>query len=161
MAQHISEQERNVVGSALKRPVYQGQPVNPLNDVRTYISNEGGTIHLNPEGVEFSLPLDPDAIKWYTDTIIKPLVQQAAQESADKAIRQFMEANPPIAEVQPRTRAKTGNKWVINRDSEGAIASIYTMKDTPQKEPQSTNPAISLRLPDKTNIDREHISYDA
>ena len=71
VAQHIPEQERDVVGSALKGPVYQGQPVSSLYDVDTYIvlvTLPRGTIHLNPEGVEFSLPLDPDAI---TSTSIK------------------------------------------------------------------------------------------
>ena len=47
MAQHMSEQERNVVGSALKGPVYQGQPVNHKNNVDTDIdfAMQGGTIH--------------------------------------------------------------------------------------------------------------------
>ena len=47
MAQHMSEQERNVVGSALKGPVYQGQPVNHKNNVDTDIdfAIQGGTIH--------------------------------------------------------------------------------------------------------------------
>jgi len=62
LAQHIPEQERNVVGSALKGPVYQGQPVNTEKDVNMDIdiaTIARGTIHLNPKGVEFSLPLDP------------------------------------------------------------------------------------------------------
>ena len=65
LAQHIPEQERDVVGSALWKPVYQGQPVSSKNDVKTNIdiAIARGTIHLNPEGVEFSLPLDPDDIR--------------------------------------------------------------------------------------------------
>ena len=52
------------MGSALWKPVYQGQPVSSKNDVKTNIdiAIARGTIHLNPEGVEFSLPLDPDDI---------------------------------------------------------------------------------------------------
>ena len=105
---------------------------------------------------------DTEFIKWYTETIIKPSIQQAARDSADKAIRQFIEANPERTEVQtlgektPRTRAKTG-KWEITRDSEGAIVSIETMKNTPQKE-QSTKSPIRLLLPDdKINTWKEHI----
>ena len=47
MAQHMSEQERNAVGSALKGPVYQGQPVNHKNNVDTDkgFAMQGGTIH--------------------------------------------------------------------------------------------------------------------
>ena len=47
VAQHMSKQERNVVGSALKGPVYQGQPVNHKNNVDTDIdfAMQGGTIH--------------------------------------------------------------------------------------------------------------------
>jgi len=43
----MSEQERDVVGSALKGPVYQGQPVNLKNSVNTDIdfAMQGGTIH--------------------------------------------------------------------------------------------------------------------
>lgn len=102
---------------------------------------------------------DTEFIKWYTETIIKPSIESAARESVEKAIRQFMEANPR-AEVQtlgPKTarpRAKTGN-WMIIRDSEGAIMSIETVKDTPQKE---TKPSISLTSSDKINTWKEHIS---
>ena len=47
LAQHIPEQERDVVGSALKGPVYQGQPVNHKNNVDTDIdfAMQEGTIH--------------------------------------------------------------------------------------------------------------------
>lgn len=84
---------------------------------------------------------DTEFIKWYTETIIKPSIQQAARESAQNAIRQFMEANPrtEMQTLEPKTtkpRAKPGN-WMITRDSEGAIMSIEAVKDTPQKEPQS------------------------
>ena len=54
-----------VVGSALRKSLSKGQPVISKNDVKTNIDIAAiarGTIHLNPEGVEFSLPLDPDAI---------------------------------------------------------------------------------------------------
>ena len=104
---------------------------------------------------------DIEFIKWYTETIIKPSIQQAARESAQNAIRQFMENQRAEAEVQTlgsktaMPRAKTGN-WMITRDSEGAIVSIETMKNTPQKEPQSIKPAISLCLPDKINMGGEH-----
>lgn len=110
---------------------------------------------------------DTEFIKWYTETIIKPSIESAARESADKAIRQFMEANTErtgtelqtLGEKAPRTKAKPGNKWEITRDSEGAIVSIETMKNTPQKETQSLKPTISLRLPeDRINISKEHIS---
>ena len=106
---------------------------------------------------------DTEFIKWYTETIIKPSIQQAARESAQNAIRQFMEANPrtemqTLESKTTKPRAKPGN-WMITRDSEGAIMSIEAVKDTPQKEPQSIKPTISLRLPeDRINISKEHIS---
>jgi len=108
---------------------------------------------------------DTEFIKWYTETIIKPSIESAARESADKAIRQFMEMNPrtemqTLGSKTAMPKAKTGN-WMITRDSEGAIMSIETVKDTPQKE-QSTKPTISLRLPeDRINISKEHIFHDA
>ncbi len=83
---------------------------------------------------------DIEFIKWYTETIIKPSIQQAARESADKAIKQFMDSNPktetqiqtlgPKTTKQPQPQPKTvpGN-WVITRDAEGAIMSIETDKE--------------------------------
>ena len=57
LAQHIPEQERNVMGSALRKSLSQGQPVNPENNVDTDIdfAMKGDTIH-SSERV-FSTPL--------------------------------------------------------------------------------------------------------
>ena len=66
VAQHIPEQERDVVGSALWKPVYQGQPVNHVNNVNTDIDIahiSRGMIHPWPKGAGFSLPLDPTNYK--------------------------------------------------------------------------------------------------
>ncbi len=97
---------------------------------------------------------DIEFIKWYTETIIKPSIQQAARESADKAIKQFMDSNPKtetqtqIQTLGPKTlkqpKAIPGN-WVITRDEEGAIMSIETDKEIPQKQPKPrTTPTIKL-----------------
>jgi hypothetical protein len=86
---------------------------------------------------------DTEFIKWYTETIVKPSIQQVAREAADKAIKQFMEANPRT-EVQAlgsktaKPRAKTG-VWMITRDSEGAITSIETVKDVQPKSQKDIN----------------------
>lgn len=106
---------------------------------------------------------DIEFIKWYTETIIKPSIQQAARESADKAIKQFMEANPKtetqIQTLGPKTikqpKAVPGN-WVITRDEEGAIMSIETDKEIPQK--QSKSP---VQQTIKINTRKDYISNDA
>ncbi len=103
-------------------------------------------------------------IKCYTETIIKPSIQQAARESADKAIKQFMEANPrtEIQTLGPKTikqpKAIPGN-WVITRDEEGAIMSIETdkeIKEIPQKQPKSP-----VQQTIKINTRKDYISNDA
>jgi len=110
---------------------------------------------------------DTEFIKWYTETIVKPSIQQVARESADNAIKQFMDANPRAAEVQalggdvkaPRASAKP--VWVINRDTEGAITSIDTITKAmpkPKKETQTKQP-ISLRTTQNINMFREHITH--
>ena len=120
------------------------------------------TLQAQPPQQQFPYKQDTEFIKWYTETIIKPSIESAARESAQNAIRQFMENQRAEAEVQTlgsktaMPRAKTGN-WMITRDSEGAIVSIETMKNTPQKE-QSTKSPIRLLLPDdKINTWKEHI----
>ena len=60
LAQHMPEQERNVVGSALRKSLSQGQPVNPENNVDTDIdfAMKGGTIHPSAKSKRvFSTPL--------------------------------------------------------------------------------------------------------
>ena len=62
VSQHIPEQERiDVVGSALRKPLSQGQPVNLkyVDDSDIVIADARGTIHLRPRRVQCSLPLDP------------------------------------------------------------------------------------------------------
>jgi len=89
-------------------------PLQPLTQLQPAPQSQMQTASSHRQDTEF--------IKWYTETIIKPSIQQAARESAQNAIRQFMEANPrtEMQTLEPKTtkpRAKTGN-WMITRDSE-------------------------------------------
>ena len=105
---------------------------------------------------------DVEFIKWYTENIIKPSIQQAARESADNAIKQFMDlqlesnSRTEIQTLGPKIskpKARPGN-WVITRDSEGAIMSIETdkeIKESPQKQPKHQIPTIKL-IPGRSNI---------
>lgn len=114
-----------------------------------------------PQALSSSYRQDTEFIKWYTETIIKPSIQQAARESVDKAL-QFMETNPrtEMQTLEPKTtkpRTKPFN-WMITRDSEGAIASIETMKHTSQKELQSTKQPMLL---DRINTGEDRYINDA
>lgn len=107
---------------------------------------------------------DTEFIRWYTETIIKPSIERASRESADNVIRQFTAVNPP-AEVQTLGGAKTSPprthpkpvKWMITRDSEGAIASIETVKEPAQRQTQTPKPEqIPPYISDKINMGKEH-----
>lgn len=89
---------------------------------------------------------DTEFIKWYTDNIIKPSVQQAAKESVETAIKQFV---TPETQTVETIRTKPAGKWVINRDSDGAISSIETIKALVRTAPKEEMPKI--------NNSREHI----
>lgn len=101
---------------------------------------------------------DIEFIKWYTETIIKPSIQQSARESADQAIKQFMEARTEIqtlgskieAASPPRLKAAKPGNWTITRDADGAIMSIETDKEI-DKEPLKKPHTIKINT-GRTNI---------
>lgn len=96
---------------------------------------------------------DIEFVRWYTETIVKPSIESAARESAQNAIRQFIEENPraevqTLGEKAPRTRSKNG-AWEITRDSEGAITSIQNIKTIKQDTKEILADKINIR---KNNI---------
>lgn len=74
-----------VVGSALRKPLFQGQPVSSKNDVNTNIANVDVSremIYLNPKKIGFSLPTDTNAIR----LLDKSAIIQATEETSSGTI---------------------------------------------------------------------------
>jgi len=89
LAQHMPEQERNVVGSALRKSLSQGQPVNPENNVDTDIdfAMKGGTIHPSAKSKRvFSTPL-PHVYKPGNSNVLSPKDLKLPRFDYDKGLR--------------------------------------------------------------------------
>jgi hypothetical protein len=98
---------------------------------------------------------DTEFIKWYTDTIIKPSIQQTARDSVDKAIQSMKLNEVQTVDKPPISKATAGN-WMITRDSEGAIMSIETFKHSAQsRETKATH--LNNPVQETINISKQHI----
>jgi hypothetical protein len=93
---------------------------------------------------------DTEFIKWYTETITKPTIIQSARDATEKAIKQFIDENHIAADIQTvgigTTKQKynkaAGVAWIVNRDADGAIAGIDTIKTTKSIDKNTNNTNI-------------------